>query len=141
MSATKVVAFDKNSSHLLGVGIELAREGVVRSAFGVSLSHMSVWRDMQEQARLLEKRCRWQGARVMGVDGLYPLGWGEIQAVLVAVEPGDGQGERSPLELLRNLLIRLSEHWATYHLFDWQKDVPWTNNGTEQVIDKMKNLS
>jgi hypothetical protein len=47
-------------------------------------------------------------------------------------------GERSPLEQLRYLLIRLSEHWASYRVFDWQAEVPWTNNGTEQVIGRMK---
>ncbi len=44
----------------------------------------------------------------------------------------------TPLEKLRLLLIRLSEHWATYRIFDWQQDVPWTNNGTERVIGRMK---
>jgi hypothetical protein len=48
------------------------------------------------------------------------------------------EGLRSPLEQLRNLLIRLSEHWASFRVFDWEKDVPWTNNGTEQVIGRMK---
>jgi hypothetical protein len=48
------------------------------------------------------------------------------------------QGERSPLEQLRHLLIRLSEHWDSYRLFDWQTDVPWTNNGTERAIGRMK---
>ena len=47
-------------------------------------------------------------------------------------------GELSPMDKLRNLLIRLSEHWASYRVFDWQNDVPWTNNGTEQVIGRMK---
>jgi hypothetical protein len=47
-------------------------------------------------------------------------------------------GARSALEQLRYLLRRLSEHWPHYRVFDWQKDVPWTNNGTEQVIGKMK---
>jgi hypothetical protein len=46
--------------------------------------------------------------------------------------------KRSPLELLRYLLICLSEHWGSYRVFDWQPEVPWTNNGTEQVIGKMK---
>jgi hypothetical protein len=50
-------------------------------------------------------------------------------------------GMHSPLEQLRYLLIRLSEHWDSYRVFDWQKDVPWTNNGTEQVIGRMKVLS
>lgn len=44
----------------------------------------------------------------------------------------------SALDQLRLLLIRLSEHWARYRVFDWQKDVPWTNNATEQVIGRMK---
>jgi len=48
------------------------------------------------------------------------------------------KGPRSPLEQLRNLLIRMSEHWPNYRVFDYQKDVPWTNNGTEQVIGRMK---
>lgn len=47
-------------------------------------------------------------------------------------------GARSPLEQLRLLLIRLSDHWPTYRIFDWQQDVPWTNNGTERVIGRMK---
>jgi hypothetical protein len=34
--------------------------------------------------------------------------------------------------------FRLSEHWASYRVFDLQKDVPWTNNGTEQAIGRMK---
>jgi hypothetical protein len=39
---------------------------------------------------------------------------------------------------LRWMLIRLSEHYSSYRVFDWHKDVPWTNNGTEQVIGRMK---
>ncbi|HNT24975.1 MAG TPA: transposase [Anaerolineales bacterium] len=45
---------------------------------------------------------------------------------------------QSPLERLRLLLIRLSECWPSYRLFDWQPEVPWTNNCTEQVIGRMK---
>jgi hypothetical protein len=221
------------------------------SAFGVNLSHMTVWRDLQEQADWLEKRRHWQGVRVLGIDGMYPLRKGKKPPVLIAVDLGHGQpvaigeideanpqavrrwleplvkrlgvsvlvtddlasfrpvadrlglehqvcqfhvrrwvghrlhdlretvpkewqwvldeikallaelplggsrrlyelwkmvperrtgqtGERSPLEQLRYLLIRLSEHWASYRVFDWQPDVPWTNNGTEQVIGRMK---
>jgi transposase-like protein len=44
----------------------------------------------------------------------------------------------SALALLRQLVLRLSEHWISYRVFAWQKDVPWTNNGTEQVIGRMK---
>jgi transposase-like protein len=224
---------------------------MILSAFGVKICHMSVWRDIQEQAKYLEKQRRWQEVRVLGVDGAYPLGWGKKQPVVVAVdlgqgqvvtighldesnpqalrrflepvvqrlgvsvivsddlasyrkvtqeleiehqvcqfhvrrwvgrllhelggtvpqewlwvvkeiktllaelppegsrrlfelwkqipEPRSGQGQTlSPLSQLRYLLIRLSEHWESYRVFSWQKDVPWTNNGTEQAIGRLK---
>jgi len=44
----------------------------------------------------------------------------------------------SPVDQLRDLLIRLSDHWEHYRIFDWQPEVPWTNNTTEQVIGRMK---
>lgn len=233
------------------LGMSLRGTCLALSTFGVRLSHMSVWRDIQEQAEMLRKRRQWQGVRVLGVDGAYPLIAGKKRPVLIAVDLGNGQpmaigqvdesnpqavrrfleplvqrlgvsvivtddlgsfrtvagklglehqvcqfhvrrwvgrtlyelkesipkewlwvleeiksllaelpptgkqrlfeiwkqiperrfgqsGERSPLEQLRYLLIRLSEHWDSYRVFDWQKDVPWTNNGTEQAIGRMK---
>ncbi len=237
----------------LGWVLGMSLRGVVTflSAFGVTVSHMTVWRDIQEQAKLLEKRRRWQPVRVLGVDGVYPLGKGRKRPVLVAVDLGNGQpvaigkvdesnpqavrrwleplvkrlgvsvivtddllsfrvvakklevehqvcqfhvrrwvgrslyelretvpkewhwvldevngvlgelppegsrrlfelwkqiperrvgqsGARTPLERLRYLLIRLSEHWESYRVFAWQEEVPWTNNGTEQTIGRMK---
>jgi transposase-like protein len=44
----------------------------------------------------------------------------------------------SAVDQLRLLLIRLSDHWAQFPVFDWQTDVPWTNNGSERVIGRMK---
>jgi transposase-like protein len=233
------------------MGMSLRGVVTALSAFGVQLSHMSVWRDLQEQAELMEKRQHWKPVRVLGLDGVYPLVKGKKRAVLIAVDLGDGRpvaigqvdeanpqavrrflepivqrlgvsvivtddlntfrtvaeklgleqqvcqfhlrrwvgrmvrelrgslppewcwvldeikgllaelppegsrrlfelwkqiphrrtgqsGERSPLEQLRNLLIRLSENWGSYRVFDWQKDVPWTNNGTEQAIGRMQ---
>jgi transposase-like protein len=46
--------------------------------------------------------------------------------------------EYTPLEQLRVLVVRLSENWTRFRVFDWQPDVPWTNNPTEQVIGRMK---
>jgi len=233
------------------LGMSLRGTRIALSAFGIKISHMTVWRDLQEQAEQLEGRRRWQPVRVLGIDGLYPLAQGKKQAVLIAVDLGNGQpvaigqvdesnpwavrrwleplvqrlgvsvivsddlasfrkvaeklglehqicqfhvrrwvgralrelretvpkewlwvldeikqlldelppeGSRrlfelwkqvperrsgqsqplSPLSQLRALLIRLSEHWPSYRVFDWDKDVPWTNNGTEQVIGRMK---
>jgi transposase-like protein len=219
--------------------------------FGVEVSRMTAWRDVQERAEQLRKQRKWKPVRVLGLDGAYVRGWGEQQKVLIAVDLGLGQpvsigyvdehdpqavkrwleplvkqlgvsvivtddlmtyhviaekldlehqvcqfhvrrwvgktlhalrevvpkewlwvidevkqlmkdlpptGSRrllelwkqipekrvgrdqplSPLDQLRYLLLRLSEHWANYRVFDWQKDVPWTNNGSEQVIGRMK---
>ncbi|WP_322506594.1 hypothetical protein [Anaerolinea sp.] len=39
---------------------------------------------------------------------------------------------------LRALLLRLSEHWPTFRVFDWDKEVPWSNNGTERAIGRMQ---
>lgn len=233
------------------LGLSLRSVTLALSAFNVSVSHMTVWRDLQAQAELLKRRRQWQGVRVLGVDGAYPLFKGKKQPVVVAIDLGTGQpvavaqidetnptalrgfleplvqrlgvsvivsddlhsyrkvveklgveqqvcqfhvrrwvglalrellqslpqewrwvleeikkllnelpvegsrrlfalwkqipekvtgqsGERTPLAQLRYLLIRLSEHWASYRVFDWQKEVPWTNNGTEQAIGRMK---
>jgi transposase-like protein len=46
--------------------------------------------------------------------------------------------EYTPLEQLRSVITRLADNWARFRVFDWQPDVPWTNNPTEQVIGKMK---
>lgn len=42
------------------------------------------------------------------------------------------------VDRLRYLLIRFSENWHRYRVFDWQPEVPWTNNLTEQAIGRMK---
>jgi transposase-like protein len=44
----------------------------------------------------------------------------------------------SALDRLHYLLVRLAQDWSHYRVFDWDREVPWTNNLTEQVIGKMK---
>ena len=61
------------------------------SVFGIPLSHMTTWRNLQEQADALEKQRHWKPVRVLGIDGLYPLGKGRQQPVLMAVDLGNGQ--------------------------------------------------
>jgi hypothetical protein len=212
---------------------------------------MSIWRDVQQRAKELERERLWKPVRVLGVDGAYVRGWGETQPVLVAVDMGTGQpvtvgyvdekdpqavkkfleplvqrlgisvivtddlasykqvadaldleqqvcqfhlrrwvgralhelkatlppewlpvveetktivaelplhGDRrllelsrktgtrqgrngsefTPLDQLHLILVRLAQDWARYRVFDWQPDVPWTNNLTEQAIGRMK---
>lgn len=45
---------------------------------------------------------------------------------------------RSPIEQLRDLLLRLSENWSSYCTFQSEPLVPWTNNATERSIGRMK---
>ena len=223
----------------------------VFGGFGISICHMTAWRDVQEQSNQLTQSRKWQPVRVLGLDGAYVRGWGDIRPVLVAIDLGNGQpvmigeidehnpqavrkwleplvqrlgvsvivtddlmsyhivaeqldleqqvcqfhmrrwvgralyqlqeslpqewlwvirevkqlvaelpaeggkrlfelwkevavkrtstgGPLSAVDELRKLLIRLSDHWDSYRVFDWQPDVPWTNNATEQAIGRMK---
>jgi len=48
------------AEHLVGLGVVMAL-----ASFGVKLSHMSVWRDMQEQAKRIEQQRRWRPVRVL----------------------------------------------------------------------------
>jgi len=102
---------------------------------------------------------RWVGRAVRRLRDTVPKQWlwvlDEVET-LIAELPVDGSrvlfelwkqvppqrpsrdAALEPRDKLRSLLLRLSEHWHRYRVFDWHKDVPWTNNGTEQVIGRMK---
>ena len=60
-------------------------------AFGVDISHMSVWRVAQEEALKLRSAIIWQPVRVLGLDGAYVRGRGETQTVLVTIDLGNGK--------------------------------------------------
>ena len=45
---------------------------------------------------------------------------------------------RSAMEQLRDLLLRLCDHWQNYCTFQSEPEIPWTNNATERSIGKMK---
>lgn len=61
------------------------------SAFGIALSRMSIWRDVQQRAEQLERERFWKPVRVVGVDGACVRGWGKTQPVLVVVDMGTGE--------------------------------------------------
>jgi len=215
-------------------------------AFGVSLSRMSGWRDLQAEGSKIKKKTTWKPVRVAGIDGAWLKGEG----IMVAVDMGDGEPlaigkidekdmaaverwlrtlqqkhgigaivtddlamyrgiaerlqlghqvcqfhvrrwvgrtirelgkklsedwlwvlerikvimeelppdggkqllelykqlpshlkrgqERTAVDELRHLLIRLSENWERFSTFFHDPGIPWTNNRTEQVIGKMK---
>lgn len=75
------------------------------------------------------------------IDELPPKGekrlW-QLYRQLPVNRKGRRSEDMAPLELLRHLIARLAQDWANYRVFDWQAEVPWTNNTTEQVIGRMK---
>jgi hypothetical protein len=221
---------------------------LILCAFGITLSHMSVWRDLQEAGQAIRQKLKWKRTRVVGVDGAWVGGKG----IMVAVEMGKGEllalaeidekekaavaawlrvlkqkhkigaivtddlssykeiteelelghqvcqfhvrrwvgralkklekelppewlhsipkiqelidilpvngskvlyelwkempgrttkpnEERTPLEKLRDLVLRLANDWERYIEFYSDPGIPWTNNRTEQIIGRMKN--
>ncbi len=72
---------------------------------------------------------------------LPPEGDKRLVALLRQLPPsqtGRSGNEATPLDQLRLLIVRLANNWTHFRVFDWQPEVPWTNNPTEQVIGKMK---
>ena len=221
---------------------------LVLSVFGVCLSHMSDWRSVQREGKVIWQKLRWRSARVVGVDGAWVQGRG----IMVAVDLGDGEllaiaeidekekgavaawlkmlkqkhkigaivtddlanykeitdelelghqvcqfhvrrwvrtalktlekelppewlyvipkvqelihdlpvnggkvlyelwkeipgrttrteEKRTPMEKLRDLVLRLSRDWERYFEFYSDPGIPWTNNRTEQIIGRLKN--
>ena len=67
-----------------------------------------------------------------GSKRLYAL-WKQVKA-----SGGRRNTQYTPIDQLRDLLIRLSETWVNFCTFYTDPAIPWTNNGTEQVIGRMK---
>jgi transposase-like protein len=114
--------------------------------------------DLEHQVCQFHVR-RWVGRTLRDLHEKVPEDWlwvlDEVRQLLQDLPPSGGQrlfelwtqvpnlrtgqhGPLSPLDVLRNLLIRMSQHWESYRVFEWQNGVPWTNNLTEQVIGRMK---
>jgi len=233
------------------LGLSYRSASLILAGLKVSISFMTIWRNVQAEAQMQKKNKYWKPVRVVGLDGAYVLGWGDKQPVWVAVDLGTGEpialgyvNEHSPqavqrwlaplvqrhgitvivsddlfsykvvaeklqlehqvcqfhvrrwvgktlqelqttlpreglwvleeiqelmeflppdgnkklyalwkqlpgrrskpnqsrlaLEQLRDLLLRLSQDWQRYCVFQFEPRVPWTNNSTERAIGKMK---
>jgi len=68
-----------------------------------------------------------------GSKVLYEL-WKEMPGRTTAPDQ-----PRTPLEKLRDLVLRLSRDWEGYIEFYSDPGIPWTNNRTEQIIGRLKN--
>jgi transposase-like protein len=115
--------------------------------------------DLEQQVCQFHLR-RWVGKALHDLRILLPEEWHKwIDEVMQLVQELPIEGEKrlvqiyrqipvnrtgrreepmTPLEQFRHLVGRLAEDWAKYRVFDWQPQVPWTNNQTEQAIGRMK---
>lgn len=102
---------------------------------------------------------RWVGKTLHELQETVPKEWlwvlEEIKVLIETLAPDGSQrlfalwkqlpGRRSKpnqsrtaLERLRDLLLRLNQHWSAYSTFQSEPQVPWTNNTTERAIGRMK---
>ena len=125
---------------------------------------LMTYRIVAEQLELGHQVCqfhvrRWVGKTLQQLHETVPKDWQwvleEIQQLIESLPPagdkrlyalwkqlgirrsGTHQALR-PLDQLRSLLLRLSEHWQSYCTFQHEPLVPWTNNATERAIGCMK---
>ena len=130
-----IVSDDLSSYKLVAEKLQLGHQ--------VCQFHLRRWvgkslRDLQET---IPKEWLWCLEEVRQLlDVLHPEGSQRLHALWKQV-PGRRSGQnksRSPLEQLRDLLLRLSQDWHTYCTFQSEPEIPWTNNSTEQAIGRMK---
>jgi hypothetical protein len=106
-------------------GLSHRASSLILSGLNVPVSFMTIWRDVQEEAKQLKKRNHWKAVRIVGLDGAYVLGWGAKQPVLVAVDLGTGQPmaigyvkEHDPQALKRWLQPLVQRHGITVIVTD-----------------------
>lgn len=107
------------------LGLSHRASSLILSGLKVMVSFMTIWRDVQEEAKQMKKRKQWQPVRILGLDGAYVLGWGAKQPVLVAVDLGTGQpltigyiNEYDPHAVQRWLAPLIQRHGITVIVTD-----------------------
>ena len=105
--------------------------------------HVRRWvgRTLKELENTLPKEWLWVVAEIKELMEELPPDGNKRLYVLwkqVTVRRGKGIDHLTPVDQLRDLLIRLSETWSSFCTFYTDPAIPWTNNGTEQVIGRMK---
>jgi transposase-like protein len=125
---------------------------------------LSSYKIVSEKLQLGHQICqfhvrRWVGKALRELQETVPKEWlwvlDEIHSLIDLLPPDGSQSlyalwkklpgrrskpdqARSPMEQLRDLLLRLSQDWSRYCTFQSEPLVPWTNNASERSIGKMK---
>jgi transposase-like protein len=107
------------------LGLSHRASSLILSGLKVLVSFMTIWRDVQAEAKKIKKRNHWKPVRILGLDGAYVLGWGEKQPVLVAVDLGSGDpiavgyiNEYDPQAVRRGLEPLVQRHGITVIVTD-----------------------
>ena len=105
--------------------------------------HVRRWvgKTLQELQETLPKEWLWVLEEIHQLIDLLPPEGSRTLYTLWKLLPGRRslpRQARSAMEQLRDLLLRLSEHWPNYCTFQSEPQIPWTNNATEQAIGRMK---
>jgi len=105
--------------------------------------HVRRWvgRTLKEMQNAISKEWLWVLEEIKELlEELPPDGDKRLYALWkqVKVSRGKRSEQQTPDYQLRDLLIRLSENWSGFCAFFTDPAIPWTNNGTEQVIGRMK---
>ena len=105
--------------------------------------HVRRWvgKTLKELQETLPKQWLWVLEEIRQLIDLLPLDGSRTLYALWKQLPGRRSlpsQARSVMEQLRDLLLRLSEHWQNYSTFQSEPQIPWTNNTTERAIGRMK---
>ena len=132
---TVIVTDDLSSNKVVAEKLQLGHQ--------ICPFHVRRWvgRALKELQETVPKEWRWVLEKIHALLDLLPLDSSRTLYALWKQLPGRHSKRdqaRSALEQLRDLLLRLSQDWHNYCTFQSEPQVPWTNNPTEQTIDKMK---
>lgn len=107
------------------LGLSYRASRLILSGLQVYVSPMLIWRDVQAEAERIQKRNQWKPVRIVGLEGVHVLGWGEKRPVLVAVDLGSGEPlaigylqEQDPQALRRWLEPLVQRHGITVIVTD-----------------------
>jgi Transposase IS66 family len=132
---TVIVTDDLFSYKIVAEQLQLAHQ--------VCQFHVRRWvgKALQDLQETIPKEWLWVLEEIHQLIDVLPLEGSKSLYALWKQLPGrrsTSAQSRSALEQLRDLLLRLSQHWQSYCTFQSEPEIPWTNNATEQVIGRMK---
>jgi transposase-like protein len=132
---TVIVTDDLSSYKIVAEKLQLTHQ--------VCQFHVRRWvgKTLKELQETIPKEWLWVLEEIRQILDVLPPDGSKTLYVLWKQLPGrrsERSQSRAALEQLRDLLLRLGEHWQTYCTFHSEPQVPWTNNSTQQAIGRMK---